>query len=56
MKRNVIGKLSKGLRRTAMAIAASGMVAAGAVRADPGYSTVVVPPADLPEPAHQCIS
>jgi hypothetical protein len=52
MKENVGGKLSKRLRRTAIAIAASGM-AATAIHANPSNSSVLVPPADLPELARQ---
>jgi hypothetical protein len=52
MKENVGGKLSKRLRRTAIALAASGM-AATAIHASPSNSTILVPPADLPELARQ---
>jgi hypothetical protein len=51
MKRNTTD-LSKRRRRAAFAIAACGM-AAGGVHASPDYSTVVVSPAELPEPARQ---
>jgi hypothetical protein len=50
MQENLSGKLSRSLRRTALAIAASGMAAA-TIHANP--STVLVPPADLPELARQ---
>jgi hypothetical protein len=52
MRENLSGKLSKRLRRTAIAIAASGM-AATIIHANPSNSTVLVPPADLPELARQ---
>jgi hypothetical protein len=52
MKENVSGKRLQRLRRTAIAMAASGM-AATAIHADPSHSTVLVPPADLPEMARQ---
>jgi hypothetical protein len=53
MKANAFDNLSTRLRRTAMAIAACGSVAAGAAHANPANSTVLVPPQDLPELARQ---
>ena len=53
MSDKIKGKLSKFLRRSAIAAAAGGIVAASAVRADPSHSIVVVPPAELPELARQ---
>ncbi len=53
MKENVRGSLSKVFRRTAIAIGASGIVAATAVHAHPSNDMVLVPPADLPELAQQ---
>jgi hypothetical protein len=53
MKENVRGKLSKRLRRMAIAIGASGIVAATAVHANPSNKIVLVPPTDLPELARQ---
>jgi hypothetical protein len=50
MKEKVSGRLSRSLRRTALAIAASGM-AATTIHANP--STILVPPTDLPELARQ---
>jgi hypothetical protein len=53
MKDNVRGKLSKRLRRVAIAIGASGIVAATAVHANSSNNMVLVPPTDLPELARQ---
>jgi hypothetical protein len=41
------------MKRIAIAIIASGVVAASAVHANPYDQTVVVPPTDLPELARQ---
>jgi hypothetical protein len=53
MSDEIKSKLSKFLRRSAMAAAVGGIVAASAVRAAPSHSIVVVPPAELPELARQ---
>jgi hypothetical protein len=53
VKRNALDNVSKRLRHAALAIAASGSVAAGAAHANPANSTVLVPPQDLPELARQ---
>ena len=53
MKDHAGGELSKRLRRTAIAIAGIGIVAAGAAHANSADTVVVVPPADLPESARQ---
>jgi hypothetical protein len=53
MKRNVGGKSLKSVRQIAIAIAASGVVAATAVHANPPSNIVLVPPTDLPELARQ---
>jgi hypothetical protein len=47
MKRNVSGKLSKSSRQMAIALVASGVVAATAVHANPSNNIVLVPPANL---------
>jgi hypothetical protein len=53
MKRNVGGKSLKRSRQIAIAIVASGVVAATAVHANPSNNIVLVPPTDLPELARQ---
>jgi hypothetical protein len=53
MKRNVGGKSLKSTRQIAIAIVASGVVAATAVHASPSNNIVLVPPTDLPELARQ---
>jgi hypothetical protein len=53
MKENVRDRFSKRLRRAAMAIVASGIVAAPAVRANPSNNIILVAPSDLPELARQ---
>src|ERR1700679_1920259 len=53
MKRNVGGNSLKSSRQIAIAIVASGVVAATAVHANPPNDVVLVPPTDLPELARQ---
>ncbi len=53
MNENTSGKISSHLRRTAMAVIASGIVMAPAVHANSASSLVLVPPADLPALARQ---
>ena len=53
MSINTRGKISGHLRRTAMAVIASGIVMAPAVHATPSNGIVLVPPTDLPELARQ---
>jgi hypothetical protein len=53
MKRNVGRKSLKCIRQIAIAIVASGVVAATAVHANPSNNVVLVPPTDLPELARQ---
>lgn len=53
MNEHVNSKLSKYLRRVAIAIVASGTVAAPAAYAGPSNNLIVVPPTDLPELARQ---
>jgi len=53
MNEHVNSKLSKYLRRVAIAIVASGTVAAPAAYARPSNNPIVVPPTDLPELARQ---
>jgi hypothetical protein len=53
MRRTVSGKLSKSSRQMAVAIVASGVVAATVVHAHPSDNIVLVPPSDLPELARQ---
>jgi hypothetical protein len=53
MKRNARHQLSKGFRRTAIAIAVSGILTAPAVHASIASNIVVVPPTKLPELARQ---
>jgi hypothetical protein len=53
MKRNANRVFSKGLRRVAIAIVATGSVAAPAAFAKPSNSLIVVQPTDLPELARQ---
>jgi hypothetical protein len=53
MKQNVSAELLKYSRRIAIAIVASGVIAAPAVRANPSNNIVLVTPADLPELARQ---
>jgi hypothetical protein len=53
MRRNVGGKSLKSSRQIAIAIVASGVVAATAVHANPSGNIVLVPPTDLPELARQ---
>jgi hypothetical protein len=53
VNKNVSGKLSKRLRRAAMAIVASGIVTAPTVHANPSNNIVLVLPTDLPELARQ---
>jgi len=53
MQRNAGGKLSKSSRQVAIAIVASAVVAATAVRANPSNNIVLVPPTRLPELARQ---
>jgi hypothetical protein len=51
MEINFCQRLSKGVRRTAAAIAASGIAAASTVHAHPSNNLVLVAPAELPESA-----
>jgi hypothetical protein len=53
MRRNVGRKSLKSTRQIAIAIAASAIVAATAVHANPSNNIVLVPPTDLPELARQ---
>jgi hypothetical protein len=53
MKENIRGSLSEVFRRTAIAIGASGIMAATAVHAHPSNNIVLVPPTDLPTSAQQ---
>jgi hypothetical protein len=53
MHENEWGELSGHLRRAAMAIVATGAVAAATVHAHPSDNIVLVPPADLPALARQ---
>lgn len=53
MKENVRDCLSKALRRTAIAMGVSGILAASAANAHPFNNVVLVPPTDLPELAQQ---
>jgi hypothetical protein len=53
MQRNAGGKLSRSSRQAAIAIVASAVVAATAVRANPSNNIVLVPPTRLPEFARQ---
>jgi len=53
MKSHLRDPLSNRLRRAAMAIAASGIVTAPTVHANPSNNIVVVPPSDLPALARQ---
>jgi hypothetical protein len=53
MKENVRNSLSKAVRRTAIAIGASGIIAATVVDAHTSNNIVLVPPVDLPELARQ---
>lgn len=53
MRRTVSSKLSKSSRQMAIAIVASGVVAATVVHANPSSNIVLVPPSDLPELARQ---
>jgi len=53
MKEFAGDKISKRLRRAAMTLAASGLVTAAAVHANPSNNIVLVPPADLPVLARQ---
>jgi hypothetical protein len=53
MKQNADNRFSKCLRRAAIAIVASGAVAAPAAYAKPANSLVLVPPTDLPQLARQ---
>jgi hypothetical protein len=51
MMENANGTLSKRLRCAAFALTACGIATAAGAHARPNYSTVLVPPAELPEPA-----
>ena len=53
MKQNVKDRLSKDLRRAAIAIVATGSIAAPAAFAKPANNLIIVPPTDLPELARQ---
>jgi hypothetical protein len=53
MKKYARGNVSKRLRRAAMTLAASGLVTAAAVHANPSNNIVLVPPTDLPVLARQ---
>jgi hypothetical protein len=53
MKENAGEKVSKSLRRVAIAIAVSGIVTVTAVHANPSNNIVLVPPMDLPVLARQ---
>src|SRR5271169_3700113 len=53
MKEYARGNVSKRLRRAAMTLAASGLVTATAVHANPSNNIVLVPPTDLPVLARQ---
>ena len=53
MKDYMIGKLSGCLRRVAIAIVTSGLVAAPAAYARASSNIILVPPTDLPELARQ---
>jgi hypothetical protein len=53
MRENTCGKVSKHLRRAALAIIASGIVVVPTLQAKPSNNIVLVPPTDLPELARQ---
>ena len=53
MKENIGNRFSKPLRRTIIAIVATGAAAAPAAYAKPANNLILVPPTDLPELAQQ---